>query len=57
MPFTEAHGILLRDGTIIDIEFPGSKATEPMGINDDGVIVGRYADERGSTRGFIAIPE
>ena len=36
------HGFLFRDGKFYSIDVPGSTATEAMGINDFGDIVGDY---------------
>ncbi len=55
-PWRENHGFLLRDGEFTLIDFPESPATEPMCINDDGVIVGRYTDRNGNIHGFKAVP-
>jgi hypothetical protein len=55
-PFEESHGFLLRDGRFTLIDFPGSPSTDAMAINDDGVIVGRYLDQKGRFRGFKATP-
>jgi probable HAF family extracellular repeat protein len=56
-PFLDQHGFQLRDGQFTLIDFPGSPSTDAMGINDDGVIVGRYTDRNGRTRGFKAKPQ
>ena len=50
------HGFLLRQGKYIAIDVPGSTSTSVFGINDDGVIVGNYADKLGVTHGFKAVP-
>jgi uncharacterized membrane protein len=55
-PFRENHGFLLQDGEFTLLDFPESPATEPMCINDDGVIVGRYTDRNGGLHGFRAVP-
>jgi len=55
-PFNDQHGYLLQDGEFTVLDFPGSPATDPFCINDDGVIVGRYTDWRGRLRGFKAEP-
>lgn len=51
-----ASGFVLRDGKFTRIDVPGSVLTAALGINDDGVIVGRYEDRKGRTRGFKAVP-
>ena len=35
------------------IDPPGATATFPFGINDKGIIVGRYTDGAGTDHGFI----
>src|SRR5688572_5521433 len=57
-PFeSQSHGFLLRGGDFTVLEdFPGSSSTEPTGINDDGVMIGRYTDSRGKRHGFRATP-
>ena len=53
-----AHGFLLRGGDFTVLEdFPGSSSTEPTGINDDGVIIGRYINSQGRLWGFRATPK
>ena len=55
-PFGGARGFLLRDGEFTVIDFPGGSGSDAFGINDDGVIVGRYVDRNGAIRGFKAKP-
>ena len=55
-PWRESHGFVLRDGEFTLIDYPGIAITEPMGINDDGVIIGRYEDANGRVHGFKAVP-
>lgn len=50
------HGFLLRDGQFTQIDFPGALSTLSTGINDDGLIVGRYRTASGKLRGFRAEP-
>jgi uncharacterized membrane protein len=38
------HGFLLDKGTFVTIDFPGAYATDALGINAAGQIVGRYYD-------------
>jgi len=45
-------GVLIDHGVVTPINFPGSIFTEPTNINERGVIIGLYADEQGTTRGF-----
>ena len=54
---TASHGFLLRDGKFTRFDVPGAVLTAAIGINDDGVIVGRYDDRKGRTRGFKAVPK
>jgi uncharacterized membrane protein len=56
-PFRESHGFLLRNGEFTLIDYPGIASTEPTGINDDGVIIGRYTDSDGRVHGFKAVPK
>ncbi len=39
--------------TYTPIDYPGSIATAPMDINNNGFIVGEYAPERGVGKAFI----
>jgi probable HAF family extracellular repeat protein len=55
-PFGNTHGFVLRDGEFTAIDFPGARSSDAFGINDDGVIVGRYVDRSGAIRGFKARP-
>lgn len=55
-PDAEQHGFLLREGHFSRLDFPRSTGTDAFGINDDGVIVGRFIDQEGSTHGFKAVP-
>jgi hypothetical protein len=50
-------GFVLRAGQFTRIEFPGAGETFPLGINDDGVIVGRITLSNGAERGFKAVPQ
>jgi uncharacterized membrane protein len=51
------HGFLLRHGKYIPFDVPGSISSNPLAINDDGIIVGAYTDKNGVTHGFKAIPK
>jgi hypothetical protein len=51
------HGILVRDGNCIQIEFPGSIGGYANGITSKGDIVGRYHSLDGSTHGFLLAKE
>ena len=49
-------GFVLRAGEFTLIDFPEANETFPLGINDDGVIVGRVQLSNGAERGFKAVP-
>ena len=49
-------GFVLRAGRFKVIDFPEANETFPLGINDDGVIVGRAQLSNGAERGFKAVP-
>jgi len=51
------HGFLLRDDKYIAFDVPGAISSNPLAINDDGVIVGAYTDRNGVTHGFKAVPK
>jgi uncharacterized membrane protein len=51
------HGFLLRQGKYVAIDFPVSTSSNLLAINDDGVIVGAYADKQGVGHGFKAVPK
>jgi hypothetical protein len=51
----EIHGFLLRDDKYIAFDVPGAISSNPLAINDDGVIVGAYTDRNGVTHGFKAV--
>ena len=49
------HGFLLRNGAVIDIDFPNSIWSEDnIFINDNGLITGGFFDVAGVEHGFIA---
>ena len=50
------NGFLYGGGTFSKIAFPGAVATEAVGINDEGDIVGLYQDSVGNLHGFLATP-
>ena len=37
------------------LNFPGARSTEAIGVNDDGIVVGDYADALGSFMGLSGI--
>jgi uncharacterized membrane protein len=51
------HGFLLRHGKYIAFDVPGALSSNPLAMNDDGVIVGAYTDKNGVTHGFKAVPK
>ena len=49
------HGFLLRNGVIINIDFPNSIDSEDnIFINDNGLITGGFIDAAGVEHGFVA---
>lgn len=50
------RGFVLRHGKYTLIHYPGAAATQALGINNHGVIVGEYRDTNGTTHGFKAVP-
>jgi len=52
------RGFVWLDGdvTLIDAPFPGTRFTEPEGINDRGELVGRVLFSDGRNVGFTAVP-
>jgi probable HAF family extracellular repeat protein len=51
------HGFLLRHGRYIAFDVPRAVSSNPLALNDDGVIVGAYTDRNGVTHGFKAVPK
>jgi len=49
---TVANGFLLTSGVYTLIQFPGSTFTQPLGLNDNGEVVGTYTDANGNMHGF-----
>jgi uncharacterized membrane protein len=47
------HGFLLDKGTFTTIDFPAARATDAIGINAVGQIVGRYDDAGFVIHGFL----
>ncbi len=51
------HGFLRdREGTITTFDPAGSNCTDPVAINDFGVITGGYSDSSGVYHGFLRAP-
>jgi uncharacterized membrane protein len=50
------QGFLLSGGVFTTIDFPGAVATEPLGVNDSGDIVGFYGDASLRAHGFLRTP-
>jgi uncharacterized membrane protein len=44
LPAGTVHGFLWRRGRITTVDVPGAALTQPLGINDDGDIVGAYLE-------------
>ena len=52
-PFTAVHGFYrAANGDLTQIDFPGSQATDCLGINDSNEITGLYLDSQGVPHGF-----
>ena len=49
--FRDASGALT-----FPIDFPGASSTFPFGINDQGIIIGRYTDRGEPTMGSFRMP-
>jgi probable HAF family extracellular repeat protein len=49
----EVLGFLDNRGSFTTIAYPGASATEPLGINDEGQIVGDYFDATGIIHAFL----
>lgn len=54
--FGNVHGLLLSEGIFTSIDAPGAVETVAFGINDNGQIVGVYADASGRPHGFLRTP-
>ena len=48
--------ILLPDGTLYEVQFPGSVSTVVRNVNQDGSIIGYYDLADGRRRGFLGRP-
>jgi uncharacterized membrane protein len=51
---TQCHAFWWSKGEFREIKFPGALYTIALGINDPGLIVGRYLDTSNNEHGFIA---
>ncbi len=49
----DVRGFLAKQGKIAEFVYPGAEKTKPLGIANDGRIVGSYDDSSGATHGFI----
>jgi hypothetical protein len=47
------RGFLLKGGSFVSLEYPGSLATSAFGLNNMGQAVGSFADAAGSVHGFL----
>jgi hypothetical protein len=54
---TQCHGFYWHKGKFYSIEFPGALYTIALGINNAGLIVGRYVDGSNNEHGFLARPK
>lgn len=45
--------MLTKQGKMTELNVPGTFGTQPMGINDSGVVVGAVFSEDGLTQGFV----
>jgi uncharacterized membrane protein len=50
------HGFVRHFGIDYTVDIPGATATTVLGINDNGWIVGSYADTQGNSHAFIGSP-
>jgi len=48
-----SEGFLDNGGVFTFLQFPGSKFTQALGLNNDGEIVGFYTDAGGNNHGFL----
>ncbi len=51
------QGYMGTSGALLPLTFPGSISTEPLAINDAGVIVGGYLDANHVSHGFTYQPD
>jgi probable HAF family extracellular repeat protein len=47
------HGFLLKQGTFLTLDVPGSTSTQAFGLNNEGQVVGAFVDHAGKTHGFL----
>jgi probable HAF family extracellular repeat protein len=52
-PFSGYHA---RNGVFTTITFPGSFETRTRGLNNAGIVVGRYTDQSGEIHGYAGTP-
>jgi hypothetical protein len=50
------RGWLVENGRLRAFDYPGAQITGPIGMNDEGVVVGFWDDAQGVRFGFIARP-
>jgi len=50
------HGFLVSGSSYTTIDFPAALATIAYGLNDNGFIVGVYANPDGTVHGFVRMP-
>jgi uncharacterized membrane protein len=46
------HGWLLRQGSLLQLDYPDSTSTSAFGLNNNGIVVGTYTDVANNTHGF-----
>lgn len=51
------QGMIIEDDEYFDFRYPDAVHTGPVGMNDQGVVVGFFDDNKGTRRGFIATPD
>lgn len=52
----EATGDVEHSMTFLPVRYPGSKSTQPFGMNNSRYLVGSYTDSAGHRHGFLAQP-
>jgi probable HAF family extracellular repeat protein len=48
-----SFGTAMRAQTFVSFDVPGSTSTAAVGINNDGAVVGNYADSAGKVHGYL----
>jgi hypothetical protein len=56
MPDGTSHGFTLQNGIFTNIDYPGATGTQPLGINNNGDIVGLLTDAQDNhNHGFLLV--